>query len=204
MPRIDDYIAAKKLAVEKLTQLSLARIIRLSGFALSEAEDINIPFLNRNYRVSYPEFEFVDVSEPDQEVPIQEQVLLLHYLMADSPPKLPPKWIAYREISGAAFYFSAFVKRAIDPLKKVFGQNVAGLKKAAGQLNALPIETGDAGFEFHIFPKVALQIIVWIGDDDFPPEANILFDQTIGDLLSPEDVAWLAGMVVYRLIALSR
>jgi hypothetical protein len=47
-------------------------------------------------------------------------------------------------------------------------------------------------------------MILWIGDDEFPPEANILFDQTIGDFLSPEDVAWLAGMVVYRLIALSR
>ena len=160
--------------------------------------------MNRNYRVSYPEFEFVDAFEPNKEVPIQEQVLILHYMMADSPRKLPPKWIAYREINGASFYFSAFVKRAIDPLKKVFGQNVAGLKKEAGQLNAVPIETGDAGFEFHIFPKVPLQLILWIGDDEFPPEANILFDQTIGEFLTPEDVAWLAGMVVYRLIALSR
>jgi hypothetical protein len=204
MPRIDDYIAAKNLAVEKLAKLPLDRIIRQSGFAISEAAVINIPFLNRNYRVAYPDFEFVDASEPNKEVPIQEQVLIMHYLMADSPRKLPPKWIAYREISGAAFYFSAFVKRAIDPLKKVFGQNVAGLKKAAGQLNAVPIETGDTGFEFHIFPKVPLQMILWIGDDEFPPEANILFDQTIGELLSPEDVAWLAGTVVYRLIALSR
>jgi len=204
MPRIDDYITAKKLAVEKLAKLSPDRIIQQSGFAISAAEVIDIPFLDRNYRISYPDFDFVDVSEPNKEVPIQEQVLILHYLMANNPRKLPPKWIAYREINGAAFYFSAFVKRAIDPLKKVFGQNVADLKKAAGQLNAVPIDTGDAGFEFHIFPKVALQMILWIGDDEFPAEANILFDQTIGGLLSPEDVAWLAGMVVYRLITLSR
>ena len=204
MPRIDDYITAKKLAVENLAKLPLDKIIQQSGFAISESAVISIPFLNRDYRVSYPDFEFADASEPNKEVPIQEQVLILHYLMADNPPKLPPKWIAYREIKGAAFYFSAFVKRAIDPLKKVFGQNVAGLKEAAGQLNAVPIKTGDAGFEFHIFPKVPLQMILWIGDDEFPPEANILFDQTIGELLSPEEVAWLAGMVVYRLIAISR
>jgi hypothetical protein len=160
MPRIDDYITAKKLAVEKLAQLSLDKIIQQSGFAISEAAVISIPFLKRNYGVSYPDFEFVDASEPNKEVPIQEQVLILHYLMAD--------------------------------------------KKAAGQLNAVPIETGDAGFEFHVFPKVPMQMILWVGDDEFPPEANILFDQTIGELLSPEDVAWLAGMVVYRLIALSR
>jgi hypothetical protein len=204
MPRIDDYIAAKKLAVEKLAKLPLDSLLQQSGFTASEAAVINIPFLNRNYRVSYPDFDFVDACDTKKDVPIQEQVLILHYLSADSPRKSPPKWIAYREISGAAFYFSAFVKRAIDPLKTVFGQNVAGLKIAADRLDAVFIETGDAGFEFHIFPNIPLQMILWIGDDEFPAEANILFDQTIGEILSPEDVAWLAGMVVYRLIALSR
>jgi hypothetical protein len=201
---MDDYITARKLAIEKLDKLPLDRIIQQSGFTISEAAVINIPFLNRNYRVSYPAFEFVDASEPEKEVPIQEQVLILHYLMAEGPRRSPPQWIAYREISGATFYFSAFVKRAIDPLKNVFGQNIAGLKKSASQLSAVPIETGDAGFEFQIFPNVALQMILWMGDEEFPAEANILFDHTIGEILSPEDVAWLAGMVVYRLIALSR
>jgi hypothetical protein len=45
---------------------------------------------------------------------------------------------------------------------------------------------------------------VWEGDDEFEPEANIVFDRTIGGILSPEDIAWAAGMVVYRLMALSR
>ena len=112
MPRIDDYIAAKKLAVEKLAKLSLDSIIRQSGFATSKADVINIPFLDRNYRASYPEFKFIDASESNKEVPIQEQVLILHYLMANSPRKLPPKWIAYREISGAAFSSGAEVSRA--------------------------------------------------------------------------------------------
>jgi hypothetical protein len=31
-----------------------------------------------------------------------------------------------------------------------------------------------------------------------------VFNENIKEILSPEDIAWLAGMVVYRLIALSR
>ncbi|MBW2011870.1 MAG: DUF3786 domain-containing protein, partial [Deltaproteobacteria bacterium] len=54
------------------------------------------------------------------------------------------------------------------------------------------------------FPKVPLQLILWAGDDEFAPEANILFDDTVSKILSPEDAAWLAGMIVYRLMALSR
>ena len=49
-----------------------------------------------------------------------------------------------------------------------------------------------------------VRLILHAGDEEFPAEANILFDRSIGRMLSPEDVAWMAGMLVYRLIALSR
>ena len=114
------------------------------------------------------------------------------------------QWVSYREIPGASFYFSAFVKRAIDPLKNVFGQDPQGLTNAAKELNGNPIEPGDAGFEFALLPKVSLQLVLYVGDDEFPAEANILFDRSVGEILSSEDIAWLAGMLVYRLIGLSK
>ena len=204
MPRIDDYINACKLAVEKLSQESFETIAERSGFEPSDSQSLHIPFLDRTYLVSTPLFEFKDRADSEKEIPIQEQVLILHYLMAAETPDLTGRWISYREIPGASFYFGAFVKRAVDPLKKVFGQNISGFSRAAEKLRARIIENGDAGFEFRVLPAVPLQLILWEGDDEFPAEANILFDETIGRILSPEDVAWLAGMVVYRLIALSR
>jgi hypothetical protein len=41
---------------------------------------------------------------------------------------------------------------------------------------------------------------LWKGDEEFPPEGNILFDRSIIGVLSAEDVAWLSGMVVYPMI----
>jgi hypothetical protein len=204
MPRIDDYINARNLAVGKLSQESFEKIADRSGFELSEGNSLHIPFLDRTYRVSYPQFDFTDQVDGEKEVPIQEQVLILHYLMAEEIPDLSGQWVSYREIPGASFYYGAFIKRAVDPLKKVFGQNMAGFSGSAEKLKAHKIENGDAGFEFRMLPAVPLQLIIWEGDEEFPAEANILFDKTIGRMLSPEDVAWLAGMVVYRLIALSR
>ena len=86
----------------------------------------------------------------------------------------------------------------------MFGQNLAGLSDAASQLEGRAIDSGDVGFEFCILPNVPLQLIVYAADEEFPAEANILFDRTIGEILSPEDIAWLAGMLVYRLIAISK
>ena len=204
MPRIDDYISARQIAVEELSKESFNNIAKRSRFETLRDNVLKVPFLDRVYQVNFPDFEFKNVSEKETAVPIQEQVLILHYLMAESTKKLTGNWIAYREIPGASFYFSAFVKRAIDPLKKVFGQNISGLSKASNNINGKAIDIGDVGFEFKFFPKVPLQLILWEGDDEFSPEANILFDETIGEILSTEDVAWLSGMLVYRLIALSR
>ena len=204
MARIDDYQAARELAVQKLSNRPFTEILQASGFKVSDDKGFDSPFLDRVYQVSFPGFEFKDRLDESKPVPIQEQVLILHYMLPKHILGPSGKWIAYREIPGASFYYSAFVKRAIEPLKKVFGQNISGLKSAAKQMNAETVEPGDAAFEFRIFPKLPLQLILWAGDDEFPPEATILFDETIGDILSPEDAAWLAGMLVYRLISISQ
>jgi hypothetical protein len=205
MPRIDDYIAACALAREQLAAEPYEILLSSSGYEPAEGKTIRIPFLDRVFRLSYPDLQFRDISAPDQEVPLQEQILILHYLQAGRQAAPPSgDWVAYREIPGAAFYYAAFLKRAVEPLKKAFGQNLAGLKHAAGRLNGVAVGFGDAGFDFRAFPKVPVRLIVHAGDDEFPAEATILFDRSIERTLSPEDIAWLAGMVVYRLISLSR
>lgn len=203
MARIDDYRAARELAQEKLATEAIEHIVQRAGLETLAANIFKIPFLDRSYHINYPDFQFEAAGDPGGEVPIQEQVLILHYLLGAGIAQLAGKWIAYREIPGAAFYFSAFVKRAINPLKDVFGQNLTAFRLAAQKLKGAAVDYGDAGFEFRIFKHLPLRLIVWEGDSEFPAEANILFDQSIGKILAPEDVAWLAAMIVYRLIKLS-
>ncbi|MBW1768065.1 MAG: DUF3786 domain-containing protein [Deltaproteobacteria bacterium] len=205
MARVDDYINAKKIAAEKLSKKSFKDVCQRSGFEPVNENTIRAPFLDNVYQITFPAFEFrIESQENDTEIPLQEQVLILHYMLGEGPSNLSGHWVSYREIRGASFYYSAFIKRAVDPLKKVFGQNISGFKQAADRLCGIAIESGDAAFEFRIFPRVPLQLILWEGDDEFPAEASILFDETVGKILLPEDIAWLAGMPVYRLIALSR
>jgi hypothetical protein len=167
-------------------------------------DQFRVPFLNRAYRIGFPELTFEDEADPQKEVPIQEQILILHYMLSPTPSPLTDNWISYREIPGASFYYSSFVRRAIDPLKKVFGQNIDNLLNAGVIMGGKTIDTGDAGYEFRLFPNIPVRLILWAGDEEFPAEANMVFDENIGGMLSPEDIAWLAGMLVYRLIAMSK
>jgi hypothetical protein len=204
MPRIDDYKTARQLAIEKLATESFDTILQRTGFESVADDQFRVPFLNRAYRIGFPELTFEDEADPQKEVPIQEQILILHYMLSPTPSPLTDNWISYREIPGASFYYSSFVRRAIDPLKKVFGQNIDNLLNAGVIMGGKTIDTGDAGYEFRLFPNIPVRLILWAGDDEFPAEANMVFDENIGSMLSPEDIAWLAGMLAYRLIALAK
>ena len=204
MPRIDDYKNARSLAIAKLETESFESILQRTGFEASEVNQFRVAFLNRVYSIDFPGLEFKDEAGPEKEVPIQEQILILHYMSATAPPPLTGNWISYREIPGASFYYSAFVKRALDPLTKTFGQNAEGLLEAGKRLRGQTIDSGDVGYEFRLLPNVSVRLILWAGDNEFPASANIVFDENIGGILSAEDIAWLAGMLVYRLMVLAK
>lgn len=203
MARVDDFQQARDLAAGQLAETTMEVVARRSGFECQDAVTLRVPFLDRVYKVVHPTFSFVDEADPSADIPLQEQVLILHYFQ-QCRPKLSGRWVAYREIPGAGFYYGPFVKRAVEPFKKVFGTNGEGFCRAADKLRATSIEAGNQGFEFKVLPYAPIQIILWEGDDEFPAEANILFDDTVGDYLSPEDAAWLASLTVYRLMGLSR
>ncbi len=203
MARIDDYINARKIAVESLGGRSLDSILEETGFHALGNKGIEVPFLDGAFHVSYPDFIFSDPADPQREIKLQEQVLLLHYLGASNIPMPTGMKVAYRELKDASFYFGPFTQRAIEPLKKVFGDRPEAFSKTAPLLGGTPIEDGDLGFTFTPLPRVPLHLILWRGDDEFPAEAGVLFDATVEKILSAEDTAWLAGMVIYRLIALS-
>jgi hypothetical protein len=204
MARVDDYRAARALAADTLSEQTIAAISERTGLVCRDDDHLEIRFLDRRYGIRYPEFEFEDLEAAEREIPLQEQVLILHYMLGADPRRIPGDMIAYREIPGASFYFGPFVKRAVNPLKETFGRNLEAFHRACRALAGSPIDAGDAGYRFQVFPQLAMHYILWEGDEEFDPEANILFNEATGECLSPEDAAWLAGMVVYRLMALSR
>ena len=204
MARVDDYRAARALAADTLSKQAFDAIRERTGLMGRDEDRLEIQFLDRRYGISYPAFQFEDLEAPERDIPLQEQVLILHYMVGADSRRPPGDMIAYREIPGAAFYFGPFVKRAVNPMKETFGRNLEAFHSACRALRGTPIDAGDAGYRFQVFPQLAMHYILWEGDEEFDPEANILFNEATGECLSPEDAAWLAGMVVYRLMALSR
>jgi hypothetical protein len=96
------------------------------------------------------------------------------------------------------------VKRAITPLVSCFGDNPDGFKKVGARIGELMPEPGDMAVKVLALPRVPVVLSLWRGDDEFPPEGNVLFDASVTAYLPTEDIAYLAGSVVYPAIGMFR
>jgi hypothetical protein len=206
MPRMDDYLQALDLGKEALREGTPDLVARLAGVEIrrdsAEGACLLVPFLNDEVSIAWAEFRFQS-TRSGQEPPIQQQILILHYLKgawASGGAPVTGQWISFQEVPDGRFYMDAFQRRAKNPLLQAFGERPERLIGIAGDAyGAVPLDQGDFSVVVKALPLVPMALVLWKGDDEFPPEGNILFDRNISGILSAEDIAWLAGMVVYPL-----
>jgi hypothetical protein len=103
-------------------------------------------------------------------------------------------------LSGGDTYYPAFVKRSQKPLLDFFAQRLELLEEAAQSLGGRNLSEGDRAVVIPALPRVPIALIFWSGDEEFQPDARILFDATVSTYLSTEDVAVLAQQTVFGLI----
>jgi len=67
-------------------------------------------------------------------------------------------------------------------------------------LGGKPVALGDGGIKISVFPRVPIILVLWFEDAEFPPDLQILFDASITEFLSTEDIAVLSQEVMSRMI----
>ena len=203
MAKIDDYRKAIELGKKDLEGKTPEQIAQQSGadFALNPrgGATLTLDFLHRKVAITWPELDFSFIGS-DKHVPVQQQILLLHYLNGTDGSRITGEWISYQEVPDGRFYLNAFLKRARNPMVQAFGNQPELLVElATAALGARPFDRGDFSVVVRALPMVPVALILWKGDEEFLPEGNIVFDANIPHILSADDIAWLAGMIVYPL-----
>jgi hypothetical protein len=204
LPKQENLPLARQLSVQALVKADLAeRAVRSGGRfeAISAGESrIGLVCLGREVRVHFPRGT-VEASNGGKPVSLREEILILHYLEKGGRASLTESWISFAEIPGGTFYHSVFLQRCKAPLVKYFGEIPARLLSvAADEFRGEPWSVGDRGVKIQALPSVPLGLVLWKGDDEFPPEGNVLFDSSISQYLPVEDIVILAETVVWKLI----
>ena len=181
------YAAALQKGWEDLSKLNPEKIL-------------TVKFLGDEYTVNFGEKKVLSLScnAPAKDFAV---ILILHYLAhkLKEVPALTNEWLSFKELSGVEGYYSAFRKRAIEPIIRKYGSHPEGLLAALDRLPAKRVDQGDVGIVLEAFEGVPVLITLWRSDDEFGPEANILFDKSITQIFCTEDIVVLAGFIASQL-----
>lgn len=207
MARVDDYRMALEMTEKEIRERNPLHLCRLSGALFTEqggdSAVIRLKFLNRTITVTWPDLLFSQ--DQEGEVSIKEKIVILHYLNGVKREYGGEEWISYKDIPSARFYLDAFNRRVKQPLIGAFGELPDRLISCAKELfGATTSSFGDVSVVIQALPKVPVALAVWKGDEEFPADGAILFDRSIQDMLSAEDISELSSMIVYPLVAKAR
>ena len=72
--------------------------------------------------------------------------------------------------------------------------------KAVTKLGGHKADHGDISVTISAFPRVPITLVLWRGDEEVPPNGNILFDANVSDYLPTEDVTVLCETIIWKLV----
>ena len=204
LPKQENLPLARRLSIQALLKAdSTERAVRSGFFFEIDPEGqkrIGLHYLGRDLFLSFPQGT-IEAKNGGGPVPLREEILIFHYLEKARGTPLTGKWISFTEIPGGTFYHPVFLQRCKAPLVKYFGERPDRLLSVAvDEVRGEPWSMGDVGVKIQAFPFVALGLVLWKGDTEFPPDGNVLFDSSITGYLPAEDVVILAETVVWKLI----
>ena len=193
-PLQESYKLAFEIAAEKLKGADLAQVCSKSGAELEQGA-LKIRFLNQTVHIHLPQLTF------QPELPLIERVIILRYLVNASGVPQAGRWISFSDLPGGGPYLPAFRKRVIEPLLRRFSEAGDEMRESASALGGEEFGYGDVGVVFQVLPKVRMAFVLWEGDEELPPNANVLLDESVKGYLSSDDVRELGWRVVYRMMA---
>jgi len=126
------------------------------------------------------------------------QVLLAHYGKTE-PVERVGKLLRFSSLPGGHAYEVAFLRRAVQPIADVFGDEPEKLVEASKRLNGHVLAYGDFSVEIPALPRIPLIIILWRASE-FPASATILYDESASSYLPTEDLAVLGELTTARLL----
>ena len=140
-----------------------------------------VTLLGAEYRVG------VDDHIDPKKIPLPIQTYLIRYLLEGKRVPWKGQWKTFREMPWGELYIKPYTGRVLTRAAFTFGTRLAAFKAACEKMGATPVPHGDAGYEFSFIGDYKVRILVWEGDEEFPPNAQILYSDNFEDGFAPED-----------------
>ena len=163
-----------------------------------DGKEFYVNLLGREYAISHPEYA-IRATDGGSLPPLPVQTFLLRYLMESKDVPWLGQWKTFREMPWGELYIKPYTGRVLTRAAFTFGTRVAAFRAACEKMGATKLSHGDAGYQFRFIGGYAIQILVWEGDEEFPPNAQVIYSDNFADGFAAEDRV-VAGDILISVI----
>ncbi len=195
---VDNLKPKVKEAKAALRQMNPADVAWRSGARLEE-DRLCLTMVFKEYEIDVDSFRIRQADDGKEPFSFFQALLLVYLQTADGAPSAD-RWISFRELPHGTFYHRAFQGYAPNRLTKRWGNDLEGFVAACRALGGDPLELGNACFAFKVLPRVPVAVVYWLGDEDFPSRASVLFDANAHHYMVTDGLAILGNQLVGKIL----
>lgn len=186
---------------EKFAALDPQEAASRLGVTFSGGE-FAVTLLGTTYFIAHPGCTFRTAGEDGFVLrSLPAQTFLLRYLLEGKPAAPCADFKTFREMPWGELYIQPFTGRVLTRAAFTFGTRLSAFCAAAERLGGERLRYGDASYAFRFLGEYGLRLIVWEGDEEFPPNAQLLYTVNFADGFAAEDRVVAGDLLITALKA---
>ena len=151
-----------------------------------DGEEFYVNLLGRDFAISHPVYA-LRALDGGALPPLPTQTFLLRYLLEGKAISAQGEWRTFREMPWGELYIKPYTGRVLTRAAFTFGTRLAAFRAACEKMGAVSVAHGDAGYQFDLLDGYHMQILIWEGDEEFPPSAQVLYSDNFAEGFAAED-----------------
>ena len=183
---------------EKFQALDPESVCQRLGSVIWDGAEFTVKLLGRSFRIAHPAYANTPV-DGGAVPPLPTQTFLLRYLLEGKDVAWNGQWKTFREMPWGEMYIKPYTGRVLTRAAFTLGTRLKAFCAAAEKMGAEKIAHGDAGYQFELVDGYRMQILAWEGDEEFPPNAQILYTDNFAEGFAAEDRV-VAGDILISVI----
>ena len=157
----------------------------------------HLPFLNRTLSVYPDQRQILGHEKSPEEPEFQLCLTALLFLLNVDANQLPSRQVSPKEYKGGVFFFQGPHALPTARLEESLGSQPELFLRVGRDLGGTEVAQGDAGVALKAYPNLKVEVILWVGDEEFPPQI-ILTTPAALERYWPLDAIWALLNVVTR------
>ena len=160
-----------------------------------DGKELYVNLLGREFVISHPDYA-IRALDGGALPTLPTQTFLLRYLLDVKVAAWMGEWKTFREMPWGEMYNTPYTGRVLKRAAFTFGTRLDAFRAACEKLGGTPVSHGDVGYEFTLIGNYKMRILVWEGDDEFLPSAQILYSDNFAASFTAEDRVVAADILI--------